>query len=299
MSAAFTVLCPVDLSQPSSAPLRYGAAIAAHFGGELVMLAVDDPLLAEAAAIRHYPPLRIATEEALTRLAGHAIPALGPEKTRCMAAVGKPAAQIAATATSIHADLIVMSSHGRRGASKLLLGSTTERVLRETTTPVLVVPDEHEALTSLADPRHGIHRVLAPVDLTGWSRPQVAIAAKLASALSVPLVLAHVVEPVHILDGSGLDEESLDAWRRAGAEAALADLARAEADGADTLVLSGQPAAEIAATAAQRNIGLIVMGLHGSGWTRPRLGSVTYRVLCLTQSLVLALPGEGDPPHAA
>ena len=207
MSPTFTVLCPVDLSQPSTAPLRYGAAIAGHFGGELVLLAVDDPLLAEAASIRHYPPLRIATEEALTRLAGHAIPALGPDKTRCMAAVGKPAAQIAAIATTIHADLIVMSSHGRRGASKLLLGSTTERVLRETTTPVLVVPDGHETLTSLADPRHGIHRVLVPVDLTAWSRPQVNTAAKLASALSLPLVLAHVIEPVHIPEGSGLDEE--------------------------------------------------------------------------------------------
>jgi hypothetical protein len=35
---------------------------------------------------------------------------------------------------------------------------------------------------------------------------------------------------------------------------------------------------------------LIVMGLHSSGAYGPRMGSVTYRVLCQTDALVLALP---------
>jgi nucleotide-binding universal stress UspA family protein len=212
--------------------------------------------------------------------------------TRCIAAVGKPAAQIAAVATSIHADLIVMSSRGRRGVRKMLLGSTTERVLRETKTPVLVVPDDHEPLTSLANARHRIHQVLAPVDLTAWSRSQVTVAASIAAALSAPLMLAHVIESIHIPNGSGVDETSLDASRRAAADAELTKLAQTEAGDADTLVLSGEPAVEIAAAVAERDIGLIVMGLHSSGWTGPQLGSVTYRVLCLTHSLVLALPPD-------
>jgi nucleotide-binding universal stress UspA family protein len=293
MATTFTVLCPVDLSHPSPAPLRYGAAIAGHFGGELVLLAVDDPLLAEAASIHHCQPLRIATEQALKALAASVFPPRGEsDTTRCMAAIGKAGPQIAATAADLHANLIVMSSRGRRGIRKLLLGSTTERVLRETSTPVLVVPDDHEALTSVADPRHGIHRVLAPVDLTAWSRSQVHVAAKVSSALSVPLVIAHVIEPIHIPDGTGLEAASLDASRRAGAERELASLVESDAGAAEMLVLSGEAAAEIAATAARLDAGLIVMGLHGSGWTGPRLGSVTYRVLCLTQSLVLALPSE-------
>lgn len=292
MSTTFTVLCPVDLSQPSTAPLHYGAAIAAHFGGELVVLAVDDPLLAEAASIRHYPPLGLATEEELRRLTGVAVPARGAASIRCVAAVGKPAARIAAIATDIHANLIVMSSRGRRGIRKMLLGSTTERVLRETRTPVLVVPDDHELRTSLTDSRHGIHGVLAPVDLTACSQSQVRTAAAVATGLSVPLVLAHVIEPLHIPAGSGLDAASIETSRRATAEEHLASLRQAEASAAETLVLSGEPAADIAATAARRDLGLIVMGLHGSGWTGPRLGSVTYRVLCLTHSMVLALPAE-------
>ena len=89
--------------------------------------------------------------------------------------------------------------------------------------------------------------------MSAWSQAQVRTAAAVASALSVPLVLAHVIEPLHIPAGSGLDEASIETSRRAGAEADLANLAPAET-AADTLVLSGEPAAEIAATAARRKL---------------------------------------------
>lgn len=39
-----------------------------------------------------------------------------------------------------NADLVVMGSHGRRGVSRLMLGSDAERVLRTAPVPVLVVP---------------------------------------------------------------------------------------------------------------------------------------------------------------
>lgn len=47
--------------------------------------------------------------------------------------------EIASCATEIDADLIVMASHGRTGLTRHLLGSVTDRVLRITETPVLVV----------------------------------------------------------------------------------------------------------------------------------------------------------------
>jgi len=51
---------------------------------------------------------------------------------------GFPAESIVETAQAKGCDLIVMASHGRRGLSKLLLGSQTTRVLALTTMPVLV-----------------------------------------------------------------------------------------------------------------------------------------------------------------
>lgn len=42
-------------------------------------------------------------------------------------------------ARSVRADLIVMGTHGRRGMSRLVMGSDAEGVLREATVPVLLV----------------------------------------------------------------------------------------------------------------------------------------------------------------
>ena len=70
------------------------------------------------------------------------------------------------------------------------------------------------------------------------------------------------------------------------------DLAvRAGAAGrAEIIVLTGDPAEEIVKLAETREANLIVMGLHSSGALGPRMGSVTYRVLCLAHAPVLALP---------
>lgn len=51
---------------------------------------------------------------------------------------GFPADAIVETAKTRECDLIVMASHGRRGLSKLLLGSQATRVLTLSTVPVLV-----------------------------------------------------------------------------------------------------------------------------------------------------------------
>lgn len=52
---------------------------------------------------------------------------------------GKAGDVIAAAATELGCDLIVIPSHGRSGLSRMLLGSVTERVLRLATIPVLVL----------------------------------------------------------------------------------------------------------------------------------------------------------------
>jgi len=57
--------------------------------------------------------------------------------------VGTPHEVIAGYADNEAIDLVVMGSHGRSGVRRALLGSVTERVLRSTHVPVLVV-DEHE-----------------------------------------------------------------------------------------------------------------------------------------------------------
>lgn len=54
-------------------------------------------------------------------------------------AIGDPTEQIVDYAEDIHADLIVMPSHGYKGAKRFLLGSVAERVVRLSPCPVLIL----------------------------------------------------------------------------------------------------------------------------------------------------------------
>jgi len=58
--------------------------------------------------------------------------------------VGTPHDVIAGYANNEGIDLVVMGSHGRSGVRRALLGSVTERVLRSTHVPVLVVDEQRE-----------------------------------------------------------------------------------------------------------------------------------------------------------
>jgi nucleotide-binding universal stress UspA family protein len=52
---------------------------------------------------------------------------------------GTPAAEIVATAKELKADLIVMGTHGRRGLSRVFMGSVAEKVVRTAPCPVLTM----------------------------------------------------------------------------------------------------------------------------------------------------------------
>ncbi|MGH7808992.1 MAG: universal stress protein, partial [Candidatus Binatia bacterium] len=56
---------------------------------------------------------------------------------------GQPYGAILDCAGNEGTDLIVMSSHGRTGLSRMLIGSVTDKILRGSSCPVLVVPVAH------------------------------------------------------------------------------------------------------------------------------------------------------------
>jgi len=79
-----------------------------------------------------------ALEAAAQRLAAAGV----AHKTRLVddpAVIGDVAASLNVVARDWGADLIVMGTHGRRGVRRLVLGSVAEALIRESTTPVLLV----------------------------------------------------------------------------------------------------------------------------------------------------------------
>ena len=300
MIAARSILCPIDFSEGSRGALRYAAAVAAGLGARLTLLAVNDPLLIEAAELAAGPAhlvedtIREARKFARDTFAAN--PAAAGD-LHLEVAAGKPAPEILRVAQTTGIDLIVMSSHGATGFRKLFFGSTTERVLRETTVPVLVTPGNDPGPLRVDDVIKTIGRVLTPVDLTAATPQQLAIAGSIAAAWSLPVLVLHVVEPVRAMAAAQSRLPKIDAERRHRAERELeaAISAMPATLHAETLVAYGEPAEEIAKVAADRGAGLIVLGLHSSPITGPRMGSVTYRVLCLAHRLVLALPPRPAP----
>ena len=294
MAPLGSVLCPVDFSDASRGALRYASAVANHLHAELTVLTVTDPLLTEAAELSGtLEGLPDAINKELHRFCDKTFEGgVTPTKVRYELTTGKPAVEILQFARSSPTALIVMSTHGLTGVRKLFFGSTTERVLRETTVPVLLTPAHDHGPTRPEDVKKAVKRILVPVDLSPATLDQVTASGKVAAALEVPVLVAHVVEPVHFAV-SGLPHlPNLEVERRFRAEKALGELAaclqprvRAEA-----LVAYGDPAEEISKVARVRDAGLIVIGLHATSILGPRMGSVTYRVLCLTSTLVLALP---------
>lgn len=295
MNVRPSILCPIDYSEASAGALHYAAALAEHFVTRLIVLGVEDPLLATALDLGsgvHWT--RELSESEIAAFVGSVFGEDAAALATCEyeVAVGKPPVEILRVARERSCDLIVMSSHGHTGARKLFFGSTTERVLRETTVPVLVTPPLSPGPVRVEDAKRRLHRVVAPVDLSPASVYQTQVARGVAEALQLPLVLVHVVEPVKSRLLSRHHLLGLDSNRRAMAEDRLEELVatlpptlRPEA-----LLVFGDPAEEAAKVVRDRQAGLVVMGLHGSPMLGPRMGSVTYRMLCLTPTLVLALP---------
>jgi len=137
-----SVLCPVDFSPNSRSALRYAAMLARLSDAHLVVLYVDDPLLAVAAASR--PNARMLVEsrqEDLRRFVARALrSATPPVQTTLLTLAGKPAREIERAAQRHGCDLIVMGYRGIGRASRLLFGSTTEAVVRASAVPVVAVP---------------------------------------------------------------------------------------------------------------------------------------------------------------
>ena len=137
-----SILCPVDFSSNSRAALRYAAMLARLSDARLIVLYVNDPLLATVAAARpSAEAILAATEHDLRSFVRGALHGTTPSvATTLLTIAGKPAEEIVRAAERHRCDVIVMGHRGAGRAARLLFGSTTEGVVRMAAVPVLAVP---------------------------------------------------------------------------------------------------------------------------------------------------------------
>jgi universal stress protein A len=293
-----SILCPIDFSDQSRDALRWALALAASHHSRLTVFTAVEPLLAEAAKIRLRMDLvQSESKPALEHFVKTALPEslAHPPETALHASVGQAPEMILEMALRERADLIVMGTHGLGGFRKLLLGSTTERVLRHTQTAVLAVPllDTQTVVLDRSGPRLNLKGILVGTDFSEASAAAVGWAADIAAEFNVPVVLSHVVTPIVVASRWESYVADMEPERVRTAEGRLQALSTTVKKGVvcDTVVSIGRPAECLAATAEQRGSSLIVVGLMGEeAGRRVRPGSIAYRLLCLASAPVLVVP---------
>jgi nucleotide-binding universal stress UspA family protein len=140
------ILVPTDGSDVSAAAEQAAIAFARAHGSEVVVLAVGQPTppIASAEAAMAIDPglddaVLLSTAQEHARNVANAAEAAGVRCTSLAVLDYSPADAILATADNQACDLIFMGSHGRRGLSRLLAGSVTQKVLAEAPVPVMVM----------------------------------------------------------------------------------------------------------------------------------------------------------------
>jgi nucleotide-binding universal stress UspA family protein len=69
---------------------------------------------------------------------------LGDKTIRTLIIEGDFAESILKTAKEIHSDIIILGSHSRKWLENVLMGSVTEKVLRQTTIPLIIIPTKKQ-----------------------------------------------------------------------------------------------------------------------------------------------------------
>ncbi|HEY4243229.1 MAG TPA: universal stress protein [Kofleriaceae bacterium] len=143
-----TILVPTDLSPNAERALDLATELAAKLDAKIVLLnAIGGEIFGVDAGVpvaqSVVDSIIDGNQRELDRLVAARAKAASFVPTRLE--IGDARTVILNTASAVHADLIVMGTHGRRGFRRMLIGSVAESVARVAPCPVLLVPMKGDA----------------------------------------------------------------------------------------------------------------------------------------------------------
>lgn len=238
------ILVPTDLSDFSDLALEYALLFQKKLGSQITLMYAEEFtfLFAGEYPINNYfqdvSEMKKHTSKLVRDYVKEHVPSTCPVAT--MIVDETPPRAIVITANDVNADLIIMGTHGRHGIRHALLGSVTERVLRET---------EHRVMTVLpkGTPANGgvtIGTILCPVNFTEVAREALKSAGAIAEALHAQLIVMNVAE-------DETDEARLKVWCEPLVPAQTAY---------KQITVNGDAAARVLEAANQLGADLIVIG---------------------------------------
>lgn len=298
------ILFPTDFTPHARAAVKYAAAFARSGGGRVVLFSVQTAkvppnLLTLPKHIfdeeenRWLLQLRVEVEDLLADalFAGLEVEPVIVE--------GEPASEIARAVRKYDIDLVTVVTHGRKGLTRALWGSTAEEIIAEAPAPVLTIrPPQHDFVEhrgSRSELR--LNRVLLATNFRPSSAAATQVATQLANQTGAELhaiyVIGDYIEQISVI----FPEGGLTALTRlrSHVQERMAQLARDDGARAITHIAEGRPYEEVVRLAAEKDADVIVIGtnVHASlfGGT-PVLGSEIERVVRNAPCPVLCVPAS-------
>ncbi len=202
---------------------------------------------------------------------------------------------IAEEARNLHVDLIVLTSHGRTGFMRAMLGSVAHELAAMSQVPTVILRVDGQAFAGA--PRHKPFTILVPLDGSELAEQALPPATLLARALKGSIRLVQVIP--------SLSDEENDIHRTiASADEYLTVIrARLERQGVPTAqsITYGAPAERIEQVALEHDCDMVALATHGgSGLERMLAGSVADHIVRhSTMPLLIVHPKLEQAAHQA
>jgi len=286
-----TVLCAVDFSEESRLALKYAGIGAKLYGAKLIVLhaqrfelpAYFTPDQIETLR-KQLDSARAGAEDFLRQYSRSALgPLVDSLPTTYKVVDQHPVDAILETTSSEGANLVVLGTHGRGGATRLWLGSVAENIATHSEVPVFVVRQKQHEFIDVANPESPLRlrTIIAPVDFSETSRAVLRVSVSIAERFEAKVV------PVCVVRGDAADnlrnsEAVLHEW-----------LGQVHASRCivESVTRVGHAAEQILSLINETKADLAVLGAENSRSTgRPLLGRTTKLVLRQAPVPVLVVP---------
>jgi nucleotide-binding universal stress UspA family protein len=296
------ILVPLDGSSFAEGALPVAITIAQKTGGELHLFSVLETVADAAPA--HALAERARTQQYLESLAGR-LRGVWSGPTHISVREGSVVREIGALALEWGGDLLVMSTHGRSGLSRLWIGSIAERCVRSGFCPtILVRPSETESL-DLSQVRIP-DRIVLPLDGSEPAERSIPFGVRLCEAFSASLLLMRVLNQPRAMELTH-NQEALDIVRRSRAEDRAAareylhsQQVRLRGDGvqAFSVLLSELGPAE-AIVSRDEGDWVVITASGAGGLERAFFGSVADKVVRSCKHPLLVIPPDRSAQRSA
>ncbi len=274
------ILLPVDFSERCVGSARYARALAWHYGSEIIILHVVEPIRYEFSALEFGGAILtdLAAKrkaQAQRQLESFLADELSGVRLRHTLMEGDPAQKIVEEAHREQVGLIALPTHGYGRFRRFILGSVTAKVLHDARCPVWT--GVHLEQTAPGG-EILLRTVLCAVDLGPESAEALAWASGLARDFQARLIVAHAYPSVEMRPGEWGGRD-LDGELAASARQRLEKLCQQAGVSAELVLERGDAPKVVCGIARRTAADLLVIGRGSAAGVFGRLRTNAYAII--------------------